>query len=76
MPLPAMVVIFRSRPIFLILLFPKSEMYTLPVASTVTPFGELRLAAVAGPPSPKNPNVPSPAIVVMTLVDALTFLIR
>ena len=41
-------------------------------ASKSTPCGLLRLAAVAGPPSPPKPAVPSPAIVVIVpLADTL-----
>src|SRR5215813_15405432 len=40
-------------------------MKRLPLVSTATVFGESR-AAVAGPPSPLKPDVPSPATVEMT----------
>lgn len=47
-------------------------MKRLPAPSTVTPAGILKLALVAGPPSPLNPADPLPAAVVMTCVVAST----
>ena len=47
-------------------------MNRLPEPSTATPLGQLRLAPVAGPPSPENRLLPFPAIVVMTPVAAST----
>jgi hypothetical protein len=38
--------------------------------STATPFGEFNLALVAGAPSPEEPSVPLPAIVVIAPFDA------
>src|ERR1700757_221154 len=47
-------------------------MYRLPALSTATPTGLLRLALVAGPPSPENPCVPLPATTVR-IPAAVTF---
>ena len=44
-----------------------------PFAATTTERGDWSLAAVAGPPSPEFPFVPSPITVVMTPVAAVTF---
>src|SRR4029077_7454574 len=45
----------RTRPA------PASAIKKLPSGSTATPIGSLKLAAVAGPPSPESPNQPVPA---------------
>jgi len=59
-----------------ILLFPVSAIYTLPDVSTATPFGVLSLALVPALPSPVEPTIPSPAIVVIIPDNLLTFLTR
>jgi hypothetical protein len=64
-PLPATVVMIpvgdtrRTRPA------PASAIKKLPSGSTATPIGSLKLAAVAGPPSPESPNQPVPATVLI-----------
>jgi len=40
-------------------------MYMLPALSNVSPAGKLRLADVAGPPSPAKPDVPIPAMLLI-----------
>ena len=57
-------------------LFPSSAKKTLPAASTAMPPLPKILAEVAGPPSPRNANVPLPATVEMIPVDAVTIRIR
>ena len=75
-PFPAYVVMFplgstrRTRAFWL------SAMKRLPEPSTATPVGVLKLALVAGPPSPLKPLTPFPATVVMTPVSAATRLMR
>src|SRR4029453_12154140 len=49
-----------------------SAIHRFPAASTATPVGLVRLAAVAGPASPENPPKPFPATVVITPVPAST----
>ena len=51
----------------------QSVMYRLPFVSTTASIGLLRVAAVAGPPSPVYPVVPVPATVLM-IPDVFTFL--
>src|SRR6266705_3023330 len=63
--LPAIVLMIPAVSTLRIRLFPRSEMYTLPAASTATPLGSFNDAEVAGPPSPLNPSLPLPAIVVI-----------
>ena len=50
----------------------KSETYTLPEASNTTPAGNHSSAVAGAPPSPRNPPVPLPAIVVMIPVLRFT----
>ena len=64
-PLPATVVIVPSGSMRRMRWFPASAMNTLPSWSSATPVGYCRLAAVAGPPSPRNEGMPLPAIVVI-----------
>src|SRR5438552_17271447 len=45
---------------------PSSRMKSLPAPSWTIPDGFIRLAAVAAVPSPEQPEVPLPAIVVIT----------
>src|ERR1022692_977423 len=54
-PVPATVVIIPPADTFRIRELLVSDEHRLPNASTATPFGKPRLAAVAGPPSPPNP---------------------
>src|SRR5437773_11090275 len=51
-------------------------MYRLPLASSATAAGLLRLALVAAPPSPAKLGLPLPATVVMIPVAAVTLRIR
>src|SRR5437667_213783 len=51
-------------------------MYRLPLASSATATGLLRLALVAAPPSPAKAELPLPATVVMIPVAASTLRIR
>src|SRR5438309_5839044 len=51
-------------------------MYRLPLASSATAVGLLRLALVAAPPSPAKVGLPLPATVVMIPVAAATLRIR
>src|SRR6185369_1700147 len=44
----------------------------LPAGSTATPLGMLKLAAIAGPPSPDTPDWPLPAAVVIACVAGST----
>jgi hypothetical protein len=72
-PVPIIVVIIpvdttRTR------LFPVSAIYTFPPESTLTPYGELSVHAVAGPLSPENAGDPEPAKVVMMFWDILRIL--
>src|SRR5207244_9609408 len=53
-----------------------SAIYRLPLASSATPDGPLRLAPVAAPPSPAKVKLPLPATVVMIPVAAATLRIR
>jgi hypothetical protein len=77
LPVPATVVItpvavatLRTR------LFNVSAMNRLPAASNATPVGWLRLALVAGPPSPEKSSAPVLATVVMMPVVAATLRTR
>ncbi len=67
-PFPAMVVMIPPKT-FRMRLLKVSARYRLPAASTATPPGSLRVALVAGPPSPENPTLPLPATVVMIPPD-------
>src|SRR3990172_6505759 len=72
-PLPATVLInpvtastLRTRSL------KESATNTLPTPSTATPYGEFSWAPVAAPPSPENPGVPVPAMVLINPVTAST----
>ena len=73
MPMPASVVMtpevtFTRRMRWLDL----SAMSTLPHPSATAPYGDLKPALVAGPPSPLKPPVPVPASVVISPVPTAT----
>ncbi len=53
-----------------------SPKYILPALSRFIPAGYLMVAEVAAPPSPLEPMVPVPAIVLITLVEAVILRIR
>src|SRR5437764_638988 len=75
LPLPAIVVMVPAVSTLRIRRFPASAMYTLPAGSTATPLGSYNEAEVAGPPSPLNPCLPLPAMVLM-IPAVLTLRIR
>src|SRR5881296_1293217 len=75
LPLPAIVVMIPAVSTLRIRRFPASAMYTLPAGSTATPLGSYNEAEVAGPPSPLNPCLPLPAMVLM-IPAVLTLRIR
>ena len=58
---------------FRILLLERSIIYILQEPSTETAIGKFSLAPVATPPSPENPAVPVPAMVLIMPVEASTF---
>ena len=64
-PLPATVLMTPPGVILRMRWLPQSARNRFPLASNATEDGADRLAAVAGPPSPLNPAVPVPAMVVM-----------
>src|SRR5262249_3493291 len=63
-PFPATVVIVPSGPTLRMRWFCKSAIYRLPLESTATLAGILRLAWTAGPPSPPKPTAPPATVVV------------
>ena len=76
-PVPAIVVIVPVVAATKRMRFPPvSATYRLPAPSTATPCGECSRAAVAGPPSPVEPDVPLPATVVMMPVPTATLRMR
>src|SRR5947207_2716491 len=77
LPLPATVVMIPVAAVTLrIRWLELSAMYRLPLASTATPAGTLRLAFVAAPPSPAKPKTPLLATVVMIHVRQAALRIR
>ena len=64
MPLPATVVMMPEVSTLRMRLLFRSAMKRLPAPSTATPVGKAKLALVAGPPSPLNPEMPMPATTV------------
>src|SRR6266545_749852 len=64
-PVPAKVEIMPVGETTRTALLASSDMYTPPSRPAATPLGLLKVAAVAGPPSPEFPQLPFPAIVVM-----------
>ena len=63
-PFPAIVTITPSTPIRRTRSFPRSATYRFPKSSSASPYGRASWAPTAGPPSPLNPAIPVPAIVV------------
>src|SRR5437763_1711676 len=75
LPRPATLVIVPLATLRTVAL-PVSEMKTLPLLSTATPSGALRVADVAAAPSPVLPDEPVPAMVEMNPVDRVTLRMR
>ena len=65
-PVPATVVMIPEGDTRRTRWFPRSAMNTLPAASTATLNGRLTRAYSPGPPSPRMPACPSPAMVAIT----------